>query len=488
VTAKKAVLLLSCAGAAYAQAQPFDVPPPVAPLRPAAIAAPLQRTLPNGLRVVVARRSGLPLVTTELLVRSGSEADPDQLAGLADLTATLLTKGTKRRTAPQLAQAAEALGGQLGTGAGWNHSYVAITVMRTKLAAALDLVADVTIHPKFAAAEVERARRKALDALSLAMAEPAGLAGMAAGRVVFGDGTYGHRPGGTPASLARIRREDLLRMHTLIYRPDNATLIFAGDVDVDEAMRLAEASFGAWARPRNPLAAPGFSAVTTVARAPVVLDLPGAGQAGIVLAAPSIARGAPDYYAGLVTNALLGGGYSSRLNQEIRIKRGLSYGADSSLGARRAGGLFAATAQTKNASAPEVVGLMLREIAGVGTAPPGADELEARKASLIGGFSRSLETTAGLAARIAGLEMDGVALDELPRVVPRVSDVTSQAIQDFALAHLRTEDLRVIVAGDAAQFGDALRGDFPDVRVIATKELDLDFPALVRPAPKLSQH
>jgi len=478
------LLMVAYIGAAPAQAQPFDVPPPIGVSRPVTIAPPVLRTLPNGLRVIVAQRAGLPLVTVELLVRSGSETDPDRQAGLASLTATLLIKGTTRYTAPQIAQTAEALGGQIATGAGWNHSFAAITVVRSQLVPALNLLADVTTQPKFASAEVERARRNALDALNVAMAQPAALAGMTTGRVVFGDGTYGHRPGGTPTSLARIRRVDVARLHGTIYRPDNATLIFAGDIDPQQALHLAAVSFGRWGRPTRPLVTPAFAHGRLRESAPVALDMPGAGQAGVVVAARGVARDAPDYYAGVVLNALLGGGYSSRLNQEIRIRRGLSYGAGSSFDARRSGGLFAASAQTANATAPEVLRLMLQEIATAGDAPAEPTELDARKASLIGEYSRSLETTGGLARQIAGLETDGVELAEIAHVIARVSDVQPSAAQNFARTHLRAGSISVIVAGDAAQFGDALRAEHPDTRTIEAKRLDLDDPALVSPAPK----
>ena len=170
-------------------AQPFDTPPPISAPRAPAIAAPEVRTLGNGLRVVVAQRRGVPLVTAELVVRSGAEADPAALSGLANLTATLLAKGTATRTAPQIAVAAEALGGQLETGAGWDRAFVTITVTRPQLAAALALVADVTMRPRFAPAELERARRQAIDGLNVALAQPGTLARVAANRAAFGTGT-----------------------------------------------------------------------------------------------------------------------------------------------------------------------------------------------------------------------------------------------------------------------------------------------------------
>ena len=476
------VALLAALGAQAAAAQPYATPPPVSAPRPLALPAPFVQTLANGLRVIVAPRTTLPLVTAELVLRSGTEADPEALSGLADLTATLLTKGTARRTAPQIAEAAEALGGQLDSGAGWHRSFVSITVTRPQLPAALDLVADVTLHPRFANAELERARRLAIDGLNVALAQPGTLARLVADRAAFGASTYGHPAGGTPASLARVRRADVIALHAQFYRPDNATLIFAGDIDPKDAVALAQVAFGRWARPATPLPASPVGAAQPVARSPLVIAMPGAGQAGVAMAMPTIARSAPDYYAGQVANTLLGGGYSSRLNQEIRIKRGLSYSVHSHLDARRAGGTFSMAAQTKNASAPEVVTVMLDEIGRMGTTPADADELAARKLALIGGFSRSLETTEDLAGRLGALEANGVDLAELGRTIGKMEGVSATDVQTFAKAHWQPGDLRIVVAGDAPQFVDALRKAYPELLVIPQAEVDLDSATLVKAA------
>jgi len=463
-------------------AQPYETPPAVGAPRPAVIPAPFVQTLGNGLRVIVVQRSGLPLVTAELVIRSGTEADPSALSGLADLTATLLTKGTARRTAPQIAEAAEALGGQLDSGAGWHRSFVSMTVTRPQLAAALDLIADVAMHPRFAAAELERARRLAIDGLNVSLAQPGTLARLAAVRSAFGASTYGHPANGTPASLARMRRADVVSLHTRLYRPDNAALIFAGDIDPKDAVALAQTAFERWARPATALPATKVNDAQPMARSPLAIAMTGAGQAGVAMAMPTIARAAPDYYAGQVANTVLGSGYSSRLSQEIRIKRGLSYDVQSRLDARRAGGTFSVSTQTKNASAPEVVTVMLDEITRMAAAPPDADELNARKLALIGGFSRSLETTGNLAGSLAALETNGVDLAELGRVIGKMEAVTAGEVQAFAKTHWRAGDLRIVVAGDAPQFVDGLRKTYPDLLVIPQAEIDLDAPGLVKGA------
>ncbi|MFO1414886.1 MAG: pitrilysin family protein [Burkholderiales bacterium] len=473
MSARRGWMVMAALMAGVALAQPFDTPPPVAPPRPLAIAPPAVATLDNGLRVVVARRTGLPLVTVQLLVRSGAERDPAGKGGLANLTGALLAKGTATRSAPAIAEAAEALGGTLDSGAGWDRTYVAITVATPMVAPALALVADVALHPRFAPAELERLRRQSIDALNVALAEPGTLAEVAAERAAFGAGTYGHAAGGTPASLARIRRADVAALHATTFRPDNATLIFAGDISPEDAQALARRAFGAWRRPAAPLAPASLVPAQPSVKAPVVIAMGSAGQAGVAFAMPSIARSAPDYYAGVVANALVGAAYSSRLNQEIRIRRGLTYGVGSALDARRAGGLFTIGAQTRNAAAPELIEVTLAELARAGAAPPPASEVEARRLSVIGSVSRRFETTDGLAGVIAGYEAYGIDVAEVTRVIGRLDAVTPDDVQAFVRKHLPPSGLSIVVAGEAPQFIEALRARYPEVVLVPQAEVDL---------------
>jgi len=464
-------LLLASAGAA---AQPFDAPPPPGAPRPVVIPAPDVATLDNGLRVVVAPRRGLPLVTAELVIRSGSETDPAALAGLADITATLLTMGTAKHTAPQIAETAEALGGSLDSSAGWYRSVVTMTVTRTNAAAALDLIAEVARTPRFAQQEIERARRLAVDGLSVALRDPGRLAGMAADRTAFGDGAFGHPAHGTPTSLGRMKRGDVVAQHAKFYRPDNATLIFVGDIDVKEARALAQRAFGDWKRPATPMPTIARDDARSQAAGPIVIAMKGSGQAGVAMVGPTIARSAPDYFTGVVANTLLGGGYSSRLNQEIRIKRGLSYGISSRLDARKAAGVWTIGAQTKNESAPELVAVVLEEIRRVGDVAAPPDELEARKLTVIGSVSRRLETTEDLASTLASYEAYGVPLTELTTTIDKLAAVTGQQVVEYARKHWEPGTLSIVVAGDADKFADALRAKYPALRVIPQASVDLD--------------
>ena len=456
-------------------------PPAPGPAPALSVPTPTVQTLVNGLQVVSVRRAGLPLVTAQLIVRSGGEMDPPPLAGLADLTANLLTKGAAGKSAPQIAAAAEALGGSLDAAAGWDESAVGITVTTPKLPQALGLLAEVVRQPDFSAAELKRAQTQAIDDLRLLLSRPTALASLAASRGVFGEGAYGHSRSGTPGSLARIGRADVQRLHAALYRPDNAILILAGDVTPAQAQQLAQASFGDWAKPTTPLPARPVGKAASRVPAVLLIDQRGAGQAGVVAAHAAPSRGDDGYYVGTVANAVLGGSYSARLNEEIRIKRGLSYGANSRLQPLRDAGLWLAAAQTKNPSAARVVELMLGEFKRLGDSRVGDAELAARKATLIGGYGRSLETTAGLAEQVGELAVYGVPLDEIGRYIAKVQAVTPKQIEKYADKHLAAGAGTVVVVGDAAQFVADVRKTHPQAALLESTALDLDSPSL-RPA------
>lgn len=461
---------------------PQATPPPPAAPRAVTIPTPVERTLKNGLRVIVIEDHDMPLVSAQLLVKSGGEIDPAALSGLADMTASLLTKGTKSRTAPAIAQEIEALGGTLNSGAGWDASRASINVMAPKIGPALAILADIVRNPVFQAEEIERLRQQYVDSLSVAMNDPGTLANYVANRVVFGNAPYGHPISGTPSSIAEIKRDDILQLHGNYYRPDNAVLVFGGDIRAADAFKLAESNFGNWAKPSTPLPARTASAVNNNAKQRiVVVDMPEAGQAAVVLARPGISRNDPDFFRGLVTNAVLTG-YSGRLNQEIRIKRGLSYGARSSLEARRDTGPFIASAQTKNPSGAEVASLLIGELGRLSTEPIKDAELIPRKAVLVGGFGSALETTDGLVAQIAGLALHGLKLDEINNYIKNVQAIAPADVQKFASSRLEAKDANIIIVGNAKEFLPELQKRYSSVEVISFADLDLNSASLKKSA------
>lgn len=467
--------LLVFAFGVSAQTPQATPPPPAAP-RSGTFPKPAEQTLPNGLRVIVIERSESPLVSAQLLVKNGGEADPIELAGVADMTASLLTKGTQSRDATKIAQEIESLGGSLDSGARWDSSYAQVGVMSTKIPQAMEILADVVRRPTFKSEEVERLRQQYLDNLTLALGDPGSIARFVAARVVFGDSPYGHPLSGTTESLTRISASDIAKMHSRYYRPDNAILVIGGDITAKDGFALATKYFGDWSKPTTPL--PSLSAATNNAEPPktgriVVIDKPDAGQAAVYLARTGINRRDPDYFRGLVTNSVLSG-YSGRLNQEIRIKRGLSYGAGSQLDTRRDVGPFVASAQTKNESGAQVAELLLREIGRLSSAPPADVELTPRKAVLIGNFSRNLETVNGLVSQVASLALHGLSLDEINRYINNVQAINTADVQKFAGTRLDAKTSNIIIVGNAKLFLPELEKKYPNVEVISVTELDLN--------------
>ena len=452
-------------------------PPPAAP-HPVSFTHPQETKLDNGLRLIVAERPSLPLLAIELIIRSGSEADANDLAGTASLTGSLLTKGTEKMSAPEIANAIESLGGTIFSSAVSDNSSAGVLVMSNKAEPALTILADVVLRPSFKQEEIDRLRKQSLDGLRVALQQPGSVASYVIGRVVYGDGEYGHAAGGTLETLPAIQRADIVKFYQTYYRPDNAALIFSGNVTFEQAKEYAQRFFGDW-KPHQATVSPISATTGTWKSTSIVLDMPEAGQASVNITKPAIKRDSPDYYSGLVANAALGNGFGSRLNREIRIKRGLSYGARSSLDIRRDAGAFTASAQTKNESAAEVASLLQVELKRMKTDPVQGDELKSRQALLAGNYARSLETDLGFASQIAGLAVFNLPLETLDKFIPAIDAVTTKDVTTFADKYLATPSSLVIV-GKASAFGDPLKKDFPVTRVIAQSDLDLNRAELVK--------
>jgi zinc protease len=470
------LMLLLAVCPTFAQ-QPGATPPPPAAPRSPQIPKPVERTLANGLRVIVVERKNVPLVTAAVYIKNGGEVDPPQLAGLADMTASLLTKGTDKHSAPEIAEAVEALGGTIESGAGWDRSTASVNVASPRFAEALAILAEVVRRPAFKDEEIERLRQQYLDDLQVALGDPGQLARFAAARVVFGDAPYGHPLSGTLESIARIKRDDIVKLHATYYRPDNAILVVGGEINPATVFNLATKLFGDWPKPATPLSKPNAQAVRNMEsdRKPrvVVIDKPDAGQAAVYVARLGLSRTDPDYYRGLVANSVLSG-YSGRLNQEIRIKRGLSYGAASSLDVRRDTGPFVASSQTKNPSGAQVAELLLGELGRLATGALPESELTPRKAVLIGNFARNLETSSGLVAQVGALALYGISLDEINRYINNVQGVSAADVQRFAGSRLAAQGASIVIVGNAKEFLPELQKQYPNVEVIPVAELDLN--------------
>jgi zinc protease len=391
------------------------------------------------------------------------------------MTADLATRGTKNRTATQIASEIESLGAAIGAGAGPDATDVSISTRSDKASQAFAIMADVVQNPAFAQEELDRARQETLDNIKVQLTQPRAVGGLALNRALFGAGPYGGTP--TAKSLTSLTQAELAAFHAASWRPDNAVLVIAGDVTPEAGFAMAEEALGAWAKPSTPTPAAPAAGTASAPRA-IALDMPQIGQAAVFLGRPGPSRLADDYYATAVANNVLGGGYSARLNAEIRIKRGLSYGANSSLSARKQTAPIIAAAQTRNDAVPEVVDLMLSEFARLGAEPIPEKELGARKAVIIGGFGRSVETTAGLAGQYSSLAQFGLPLDKLQTYSDEINAVTAEQAAAAARTHFDPANATVVIVGDAAQFWDKVKDKRAGMERLAVSKLNLDSPTL----------
>jgi zinc protease len=357
---------------------------------------------------------------------------------------------------------------------------VSLSVLAASIADAMPLYSDVIRNPAFAPEEQKRLLREELDGLTVSLRAPGTLARYVASRVVFGDTSYGHDLGGTPESLKAIQPDDITNFYRAAYSPHTTVIVFGGDITPAAAFALAERYFGDWAGAAARQLAPIVVHASSGGRV-VVVDKPNAGQAAVVLVRSGIRRADASYEIAQVANTVLGGGFSSRLNQEIRIKRGLSYGAGSRFDERREGGLFVASAQTRNDAVPEVAFLLESELKRLTATQVGLDELAPRKASLAGNYSRSVETGAGLTNLAATLVTYRLPLSTLNTYLPRIQAVTVDQIQKFATRDLSSSDASLVIVGDGRKFLTALRQKYPNLEVIPAADLDLNRGSLRKP-------
>jgi zinc protease len=477
------------AGASIVGEKPKTLPSTVAPgalVRPPApgpahapvLPTPIEKTLRNGLKVAVASQPGSGLVTARIVVRAGSAHDPVRKDGLASLTASLLTRGTKSRTATEQAQAIEALGGSLEIAAGRDQTDASVTVALPSLDGAVALLADALLHPAFSSTEVARRRAEAIDERTVALQEPGTLARLAAQRLQFGPGAYGRATDGLPQTLKRITRTDVQKFHRMGYTPDNATLLLCGDLTPEAGFALAEKHFSLWRRTyAGKLPRPSYG-LGPIQRRVVVIDAPELGQSAVVLIRPALERKDPSWTAAQLANSLYGGGYSSRLNVEVRIKRGLSYGAGSGVSGGAGVGALVAACQTKHESAGEVARLFVDELARLAQAPADEIEFSARRSALVGPYARLFETTEGLAGMFGPLAGLGMPLSEAGRLLTQAKNLGPADIQRLAARKLGAPYASLVVVGDARKFLPDLKKRLGRVEVIPRKALNLESPML----------
>lgn len=445
------------------------------PIAAAALQLPpvTRATLDNGLQVIVAETHELPLVELYVMVGAGAAQDPAGREGLAALTADALTRGAATLSAEDFARAVESLGGMLTAQAGTDGSIVNGEFLAEDFATGLDLLRKVLREATLADDEIRRARDDQVAALVAALENPSTVAERCFGAFLYGDHPYGRWLDGTKTSVQSITRADAKAFYEHWYRPNNTILTVVGDVQAADALERIRAAFGDWeSRPDAVPERAGPPAPVT-ARRTLLVDQPDASQAQIRVGSVAMRRNAPDLLPSQVANTVLGGGFSSRLIEELRVKRSLTYGASSMFIARLTGGDFRISTFSKNATAVETLALALQVQETFRKDSIDAQLLAKARTYLAGQFPLKLETADALAARLTEMEFFGLPKDDLETYVSRVDAVDPEVAHQMSERHMPTaEQVAIVVVGKASEIKPGLEERFAPVRVVTREECE----------------
>jgi zinc protease len=416
---------------------------------------PVERfTLDNGLRVLVAEDPHRPLAYALLIVRAGSASDPEELPGLASFLSAMLLEGTARRSREQIVDEIETVGGDLGSSADEDRATVGIQVLSGDVVLALDLLADVASSPLLSVDAIDKVRQKHLGELQRSLTDPSFLGRRQLYRGLFGERHPYGRVGATETSLAAIRGADLEAFHRVQYVPGAASLIVAGAVRAAEVRDVAARAFASWTGQGGGPAEPDAPAPASVPpsgarlRGVHLVHRPGSVQAAIFLAAPALRRADPAWIPLVVANQVLGGSASARLFMNLRERNSLTYGAYSSLGARRGVGPIVCSGSSRNEVCGRAMEEFVYEIERLGREEFPDEEMDAAQSYLCGVFPTQIETPSGVAAMIGQSEVFGLADDYWDRYRDRLAAVTEAEARASIAGRLSSSRIEAVVVGD----------------------------------------
>lgn len=411
---------------------------------------PVRFVLPNGLTVLVLEQHALPLVQIHALIRAGSAQDPAEKAGLANLVASLLDEGTGARTAKQIADQIEFVGGTLAAQASEDFTTASARVLKKDTELGFELLADILRSPAFPEAELKRVRSELLGEIASEKDDPGQVAAKAFNELVFEGHPYRWPVNGTEASVPKLTRRDILTFFLREYRPNRTILTIVGDITVEQARRLVTTHFGSWKQGAAPVRT--AESPRPVEKPVVRLIEKDLTQSTIMLGHVGISRTNPDFYAVTVMNYILGaGGFSSRLMDSIRDNQGLAYGVGSHFEANLMPGAFFISLQTRNETANQAIAGVLTELNGMRDAPVADDELADARAYLIGSFPLRLDTTAKLAEVLSLVEFYGLGLDYFTQYPRWIERVTKEDVLRVAKQYLHPSNYALVVVGNLAK-------------------------------------
>lgn len=403
-----------------------------------------RNVLPNGLTVLHVERHNLPIVMVTLLVKASPLDESPDKAGLANLTAELLTEGTKKRKATDISEEIEFIGASLDASVDSDYTTITLSVLKKDIEKGFEVFSDILLNPTFPDEEIRRNKELIKGSLKQNEEEPSFVATKAFKKAVYGELPYGRLVTGSVETIDNLKREDILKLHSDYYRPNNSLLSVVGDLTADELETLINRFLSEWKAaeiPDRPSILKPKNKKKTIL---IDRDLT---QANIILGHSGINRGNPDYYAVSVMNYILGGGgFSSRLMQSVRDEMGLAYDIHSFFASYKEGGLFEVGVQTKNESTNIVIGEILKQVERIRKENVSDQELEDAKAYLTGSFPGRLDTNRKIADFLAVVEFYNLGLDYIEKYPQYINSITKDDVLRVARKYLDA-DLVTVVAG-----------------------------------------
>lgn len=408
-----------------------------------------KQTLANGLTVLHAERHSLPIVMITLLIKTSPLNEPEDKAGIAYLTAKMLTEGTTKRKSSEISEEIEFIGASLDASIGSDYTTISLSILKKDIERGFDLLGDIILNPSFPEDELRRKKEIIKGSLRQSEEDPSFVASRAFIKEVFHHHPYGRLVNGSIESIDNIKRDDIVEFYKKHYMPDNAILSVVGDITAEELNSLIKKYLGQW---KPEVGVPGRSQELKVSaqKGPkIVIINKDITQANIILGHLGIARDNPDYYAVSVMNYILGGGgFASRLMKVIRDDMGLTYSIYSSFSANKQPGQFEVEVQTKNESAGIVIKEILKQINRMRAELVTDNELEDAKSYLTGSFPRRLETSRRIADFLAAVEFYNLGDDYIERYPDYINRITKEDILRVARRYLDPENYVLVVVGN----------------------------------------
>jgi zinc protease len=451
--------VLTFAAPALAQDPPRETPPPPGPLRPFSVPTIRETRLPNGIRIAVAERRSLPIVHARIIVDAGAVLEPADKSGLASLTGGLLIEGgAGGLTSAQLAQRIDAIAAQIGASAGYGLASVNVTSLSNVFDEAMGLAATAVRSPMFDANEFNRVKAQALAGYEQAMSSAEAVAARTWSRAMYApEAPYSRSTAGTATTLNAITRDDVVGWHSRMFVPSNTTILFVGDISYDDAVALATRRFGDWDTPATPVAMPANPYRQTTGPRVILVDRPGSVQSAIYVGVPGIPTADPDFFRMTVFNRIMGGGFTSRINTNLRERRGFTYGAGTSNAALGNAGTFYASSSVRTNATDSALAEVMHEFKRITDEEVPAAEYQAALNNLVASFPASVQSVQELANRLQTLLIYDMPLDYYNTYREKLAAVTPAEVQAIARKRLQPNAITMVVVGDLATIEAPIR-------------------------------